>query len=205
MNGDAAGSESGRSFHPQDPEWSSEIQRLGVDLDAIYEELRRVARGLLSREWNGAADSPTSLVNEAVLRLLTRAEHSGGMDRRSLLAVAVRAMQQVLVDRARARKTQKRGGLWKRIPLDELVEELESQRIDLLDLNEALEKLATRSERQAQMIRMRIFLRMTDREIATHFGLSVSSVEVAIRLARAWLRRELGPDVFPTPPSGFDP
>lgn len=160
---------------------------------ALYDGLRRVARGLIHR---GARSDlslgPTGLVHEAVVRLLVNENVCGHADRRYVFGSVVRAMQRILIDRARARKRQKRGGNWQRVPYEEAFSYLEAQHIDVLDLHEAVERLGRWSARQAEVVRLRYFARMKVREIAASLGVSVATVEDDLKFARAWLRRELG-------------
>lgn len=161
-------------------------------LGLVYEELRRTARGLMRRRaWRERLLDPTGLVNEAVVRLLADPRVRGHADRRYVFAAALRAMRRILVERARARSRAKRGGGWARIPLDQILDRFEEQNVDVLELHDAIEQLAAWDERQAEVVTMRFFLGMKVAEIADHFGLSDSTIESDLALARAWLRRHL--------------
>jgi RNA polymerase sigma factor (TIGR02999 family) len=108
-------------------------------------------------------------------------------------------MRSILVDYARARAAQKRGGGWKRMPLDEVLDRIELDRVDLLGLEEALARLEERSERQARVVELRFFAGLSIDETAEVLGVSHGTVETDWRLARAWLHRELSGE-----PSGED-
>jgi RNA polymerase sigma factor (TIGR02999 family) len=133
---------------------------------------------------------PTDLAHEALVRLL-------GSDvqmenRKEFFASAARLMREILVEHARRRGAAKRGGGWQRVPLDDVADYFEECNLDVLAVKEALERLATFSERQSQVITLRFFARFTVEEIATLLGVSVSTVESDSRIAKAWLHSQLG-------------
>lgn len=164
-------------------------------LDAVYGELRHTARGLMRRTaWGERSLEPTGLVNEAVLRVLASDKVRGHDDHRYVFAAAVVAMRRILVERARARKRAKRGGGWNRIQLDEVIDRIEGQSIDVVELNDAIERLACSSPREAETFTMHAVLGMTAREIAEHHGCCEATVRGDLAFARAWLRRELRGD-----------
>jgi RNA polymerase sigma-70 factor, ECF subfamily len=158
--------------------------------DALYGELRQAARGLMRGERNGHTLDPTGLVNQALVKVLN-GKSARPADDRDLFAAVIRAMQQVLVDYARTRGRSKRGGGWRRLPLDEVLYRLEEQRIDPEELVAVIDRLAVLNSVQAEMIRMRYYLNLSNPQIADHFGLTVKTVENNLSLGRAWLRREL--------------
>jgi RNA polymerase sigma factor (TIGR02999 family) len=175
------------------PRQAPEEFSAGPDLlVAVYEELRRTARGLMRRTaWDDRSLEPTGLVNEAVLRVLGSPHVRGHADRRYVFAAAVVAMRRILVERARARTRAKRGGGWTRLPLDGVIDRLEGQAVDLVELNDALVRLAEWDARQAETFTMHAVLGMTAVQIAGHHGLCEATVRSDLALARAWLRREL--------------
>jgi RNA polymerase sigma factor (TIGR02999 family) len=158
----------------------------------VYAELHGLAQGLMAGERLGHTLQPTALVNEAMARLLGRSVLEHVPDRAYLFAAASQTMRQVLVDHARRRKATKRGGNQQRIPLDDVVEAYERERLDLCAMDEALEVLATRSQRQSQVVVLRFFGGLTMPEIAENLGVSLGTVEKDWRVARAWLRGQLG-------------
>ncbi len=158
---------------------------------SVYEELRQVASRLVRRERTGHSLSATAVVHEAVIRLLGNRVFATGTDRSYLFASAARAMRRVLVEHARRRATDRRGGQQQRIPLDRIVDRLEAQDLNIADVHEALDRLAERNERQARVMTLRYFGLLTVAEVATALEISPVTVERDWRLARAWLRSQL--------------
>jgi RNA polymerase sigma factor (TIGR02999 family) len=163
-------------------------------MEAAYDELRRLAGGMMRRERADHTLQATALVNEAALRLLGQDALAGAGDRAYFFGTMATAMRRVLVDHARARNAQRRGGgAYQRQGLDYAVEAIEEEaQIDLVALDEALTELTTLSERQSQIVTLRVFGGMSVPEVADHINVSVSTVEKEWRLARAWLQRQLG-------------
>jgi RNA polymerase sigma-70 factor, ECF subfamily len=161
-------------------------------LTLIYDELRRVASRLMRRERPDHTLSPTAVVNEAVIRLLGEEVFDKAADRSFLFASAARAMREVLIDHARRRGAGRRGGGRRRVPLDLVVDYFEEQDLDIVATHEALDRLAERDERQAQVMTLRYFGGMTVAEVAATLGVSVVTVEREWRVARAWLVGQLG-------------
>jgi RNA polymerase sigma-70 factor, ECF subfamily len=161
----------------------------------VYDELRHVAARLMRRERTGHTLSATAVVHEAVIRLLGEAIFDTATDRSDLFASAVRSMRQVLIDHARRRSADRRGGGQRRVPLDLVVDDLEEQKLDVVVVHEALDRLAEWNGRQAQVMTLRYFGRLTVSEVATALGASTATVERDWRLARAWLRDQLRGEV----------
>lgn len=158
----------------------------------VYEELRRVAHGRLRNERPDHTLGTTALVNEAYLRLAD-IRLAGFESRSHFLAMASRAMRRVLVDHARRRGAQKRGGDAREIPLDDApLPGTEDVRL-FLALNDALDRLGEREERQAVVVQLHYFVGLTIREMADVMELSRSTVKRDLRSARAWLASELQP------------
>jgi RNA polymerase sigma-70 factor (ECF subfamily) len=160
-------------------------------LALLYQELRGVAAGLMRRERNDHTLSPTAVVHEAVIRLLGESVFERAADRSFLLAAAARAMREVLIDHARSRQADRRGGGMRRVPLDLVVDYFEDQGLDLVAVHEALDRLAELNPRQAQVMTLRYFGGMTVPEVAAILGVAVVTVERDWRLARAWLGEQL--------------
>lgn len=160
-------------------------------LARMYDELKRVASRMMNRERADHTLSPTAVVHEAVIRLLGEEVFERADDRGFLLASAARAMREVLIDHARRRKADRRGGKWRRIPLDDVVDYFEGQGLDVVAVHESLAKLAEMSERQAQVMTLRYFAGMTVPEVAAALDVAVVTVERDWRLARAWLDGQL--------------
>lgn len=159
----------------------------------VYDELRRLARGYMSRETPGHTLQPTALVHEAYLKLVdqTRADWKG---RTHFFAVGARVMRRLLVDHARERGAQKRGAGWKSVTLSGALEPLGAEALDpeqLLDLNSALDRLAEVDEREAKVVTLRFFGGLTVEQVAEVIGMSKRTVENDWRHAQAWLRLRL--------------
>jgi len=157
----------------------------------VYAQLRQIAAGLMHRERAGHTLSPTAVVHEAVIRLLGDAVFDRSPDRAYLFASAARAMREVLIDHARRRAADRRGGKWRRVPLDHVVDYFEDQGLDLVAIHESLDRLAELNERQAQVMTLRYFGGLTVLEVAAALDVSVVTVERDWRLARAWLGTQL--------------
>lgn len=162
---------------------------------ALYRDLRRMAAGLLNREPDGHTLQPTALVHEAFLRLVEESSGSAvAMNSLGALGFAMRVMRHVLVDHARQKKAEKRGGGSRAELLDgtnEPGEAIEFPLIDILALNDALDRYERIDPRGSQVVQFRFFAGMTVSEVATVLGISVSTAEEEWRVARAWLAREL--------------
>jgi len=159
-------------------------------LPLVYDELRALAGSFFARQTPGHTLQPTALVHEAYLKL---AEHEGARweNRAHFFAVAARAMRQVLMNHARDKVAAKRGGGWQRITLDAAVTPMATREIDILALDEALDRLNALSERQARVIELRFFGGLTIAEAAHILGVGTTTVEDDWHLAKAWLSREL--------------
>jgi RNA polymerase sigma factor (TIGR02999 family) len=159
----------------------------------VYSELRRIASAFMKRQRPGHTLQPTALVNEAFIKLFHGAEPRFA-NRAHFLALMSRVMRQVLVDHARGHGAAKRGGGKGRVPCDtEIVMSAEggSPHVKLLDLHRALEALERQHPSIAQVVEMHYFGGMTAEEAAVASGRSIHVVRHEIRVARAWLRREL--------------
>lgn len=157
----------------------------------LYDELLRAAEDRLRREPAHHTLQPAAVVHEAYMRLSDGVSLSE-TERTRFLAVAGRTMQQVLVDHARRRGSQKRGARWHRITLSESVAPAGKTEIDVLVLDQALAQLSRVHERAARIVELRFFGGLEEREVARELGVSRTTVQAEWRLARAWLHRELG-------------
>lgn len=163
-------------------------------LARVYAELRRLARGQLERGPAQTTLQPTALVHEAYLRLVDH-DAADWQGRQHFFAVSARAMRQVLIDHARARAAAKRGGDRRREPLDAVLVEIEQRAIDLLALEESLQRLASVDEQLARIVELRFFAGLDHGEVADVLGVSTRTVERGWRTARAWLYKELSEEV----------
>ena len=161
-------------------------------IDLVYNELNRVASRLLARERRDHILTPMVVVHETVIRLLGDKALVRAPNRRRLLAASARIMRQVLVDYARQRLADRRGGRWTKVPLDEFAEDFDAKDVDVLAVHEALTDLAGISERQNQVVTLRYFGGMTVQEIAAVLDVAVVTVERDWRSARRWLGKRLG-------------
>jgi RNA polymerase sigma-70 factor (ECF subfamily) len=156
----------------------------------VYGELRRLAHHYMRAEHPGHTLETTALINEAYIRLVDSSRVQW-QDRAHFLAVAAQLMRRVLVDFARLRESQKRGGEVDRVPLEATVNLLHARSEDLVQLDEALNALAKKHSRKAQVIEMRFFGGLSVAETAEALGVSEDTVSRDWRLARAWLFRAL--------------
>jgi len=160
----------------------------------VYGELRRLAAGYLKRERRGHTLQPTGLVHEAYLRLVdqsrvechTRAEFFG---------IAANLMRQILVNHAKRHQAAKHGG-GNKVTLDEGAPVVQQRGVDLIALDQALDKLALLDPRQSRIVELRFFGGLTEKEIADVVGVSAITVKRDWRIARAVLHRQLGEDVL---------
>ncbi|MFN0133240.1 MAG: sigma-70 family RNA polymerase sigma factor [Phycisphaerales bacterium] len=159
-------------------------------LPLVYDALRRMAGSQMSREPAGHTLQPTALVHEAYLRLVGSGDvkwHGRG----HFFAAAATAMRRILVERARRKMATKHGGGRKSVSLDEGSLAAEPEAVDMLALDEALDRLAARDERWAQIVMLRFFAGLSIEDTAAAMGLSMTTVKDEWAFARAWLHREL--------------
>lgn len=167
---------------------SKDVEGWNEVLPLIYSELRAHAAALLGRQDGPAAIEPTSLAHEAWAKLSTDRRFES---REHFLAVAAVAMRGILVDHARAKGAQKRGGAHQGITLHSMLAAGEAEGLNLVDLDDTLQKLADLDPRRARVVELRVFGGLKHEEIASVVGVSLSSVEADWRLARAWLSAHL--------------
>jgi RNA polymerase sigma factor (TIGR02999 family) len=166
-------------------------------LDAMYDELRALARQQLARERPGATLQPTALVHEAWLRLCRRegGDATAGFEgRRHFLGSAARAMRRILVERARRRARLRHGGGRERVDGDaaDEIAAFPEPKEDVLALSEALARLEQVDPRKSEVVHLRYFLGLTIEETAEALDLATSTVKDEWALARAWLKRAMG-------------
>jgi RNA polymerase sigma-70 factor, ECF subfamily len=159
-------------------------------LPAVYEELRRRAASLMRRERGEHTLQPTALVHEAFLQLieLERVDWKG---RAHFFAVASQIMRRILVDHARTRLADKRGGGATLIPIDRVLHLTVKRDADVLVIDEVLERLAAQSPRHADIVSMRFFGGLSVEEVAAVLSTPKRTVEAEWTMIKAWLRREL--------------
>lgn len=160
-------------------------------LPQVYEELHRQAAAFMRKERSGHTLQPTALINEAYFKLIghTRVEWQ---NRSHFFAVASTAMRRILVDYARERQREKRGGVNENLPLEDAIGIASGSRgIDLVALDEALDRLAKFDQRQARVVELKYFSGLTNDETAEVLGISNATVRLDWNLAKAWLKQQL--------------
>ena len=161
----------------------------GVLIDAVYGELRRLARAYVARERPGHALPATALVHEAYLKIVDQ-RRVRWQNRAQFFAIAAQQMRRILVDHARAHGAAKRGADVT-VPLTGIDPPTDPRTPDVLALDEALDKLARIDARQSQLVELRFFGGLTVEEAAAILGIAPITVKRDWALARAWLYREL--------------
>lgn len=156
----------------------------------VYAELRKIADGHLRNERPGHTLQPTALVHEAYARMIEQ-KQPDYRDRVHFLAVAAQVMRQILIDHARKKFAAKRGGSRPRYSLDEACDAAVEKPSLMIDLDDALKALETHDPLKARLIEMRFFGGLTAEESAEVLNLPVSDVRRGLRIAQAWLQREL--------------
>lgn len=156
----------------------------------VYDELRRLAAHYMRQERTDHTLQPTALVHEAYLRLVEQREVTWE-NRAHFFGVAANLMRRILVDHARSKRAEKRGGSVQRVTLDHALQYCEEKSDELIALDEALTRLATWDPRQCQIVELRFFGGLTEDETAAILGVSPRTVKRDWRVARIWLHGEI--------------
>ena len=159
-------------------------------MPAVYDELRRLARRYMARERAGQTLQATALVNEAYVRL-AKEDAKPWKNRAHFCAIAARAMKEILIEKARARAASKRGGSQIRVSFEKAENEKVDDTIDVLALNESLDRLAAMDSQLAKIVELRFFGGLTVEETAEILESSTATIKRGWSMAKAWLRREL--------------
>ena len=159
-------------------------------LPLVYDEMHELAIQWLRHNRRDHTLQPTALVHEVYLRLVG-AEDVAWQNRAHFMAVAAKAMRQILIDYARRRQAVKRGGEWHRVSLDDAEDTSPLPDAELIALDEALNRLAKLNERQARIVELRYLAGLSVKETAHVMDVSIRTVKSDWRMARAWLSREL--------------
>jgi len=157
----------------------------------VQKELHRLARRHMAGERTNHPLQTTALINEAYIRLIGW-DNVQWQNRAHFFAIAAKLMRRILVDHARRRDAEKRGGSQVCLTLDEGLAWASEPDVDLLAIDEALDKLAIIDEQQARVVELRFFSGLTVEETATALGISPKTVKRDWAVARAWLKREIG-------------
>lgn len=156
----------------------------------VYDDLKRIAARRMSQERDGHTLQPTALIHEAYPRLLGD-QSANWRDRRHFLGAAAEAMRRVLVDHARRRAREKRGGGGQRVDFPTSLSADGEQVDDLIRLSEALELLEAQDKARAEVVKLKFFVGMTHAEIAEALDTPLRTIERQWAFARAWLQTEL--------------
>jgi RNA polymerase sigma factor (TIGR02999 family) len=168
-----------------DPQASEQL------LPLVYDELRRLAARKMAKESPGQTLEATALVHEAYLRLVDREQAQAWNSRRHFFAAAAEAMRRILVERARHKRSLKAGGQRHRQELADIEPAALEPGLDLLALNEVLEKLETQDQRKADLVKLRFFAGLTIEEAAQVLDIATSTADKDWAYARCWLRLEM--------------
>lgn len=166
-------------------------------LPLVYDELRKLAATKLANEKPSQTIQATGLVHEAWIRLLGSDAEIHWNGRGHFFGAAAKAMQRILVENARRKKSVKGGGDFNRVQLSQVVQEVQRQSrdVDVLDVDEALKKLEAIEPRKAELVRLRFFAGLTLAEAARALGVSGSTADNDWAYAKAWLKVEMAESV----------
>jgi RNA polymerase sigma factor (TIGR02999 family) len=163
-------------------------------LPLVYDELRKLAAQKLAHEAPGQTLQGTALVHEAYVRLVDVSKAQHWNSRGHFFAAAAEAMRRILVDQARKKKSRKHGGGFERLPLDELEIAAPQPAVDLLAVNDALEKFERLDKAAADLVKLRYYGGLTLLQAAEALGISSSTADRQWAYARAWLHAKLRQD-----------
>ena len=173
-------------------DWSDgNRQALDQLIPLVHDELRRQAARYLRRERPGHTLQTSALINEAYIRLVDQREVRW-QNRAHFFGIAAQMMRRILVEHARARHRLKRGGSMVALPLDEARAAAEEQGVDVVAIDQALTRLSAIDPQQGRIVELRYFSGLSIEETAEVIGISPATVKRDWRMAKAWLRRELG-------------
>jgi RNA polymerase sigma-70 factor, ECF subfamily len=176
--------------------WSSGHRDAADELfPLVYDELRRLAQSYLRQERSGHTLQPTALVHEAYLRLVDQTRVNW-QNRAHFYGIAAQMMRRILIDHARARATDKRGGAAQRLSLEDANISVEQDATDLIALDEALTSLAKFDERKSRVVELLYFGGLENKEAAEVLGVSEKTIQRDWKMAKLWLYRELSLDAI---------
>jgi RNA polymerase sigma factor (TIGR02999 family) len=172
-------------------DWSKgDEQALEQLMPLVYDELRRMARGFLRRQPAHHTLQTTELIHEAYLKI-AKSDQQNWQNRAHFFGVAAKAMRHILVDYARSKQSQKRGGAQERVSLADDMAVSRDQTSELVDLDEVLKALEVLDERKSRVVELKFFGGLTNEEIAEVLKISSETVKRDWSFARTWLLREL--------------
>ena len=171
-----------------DPKAAAEL------LPLVYDELRKLAAARMAEEKPGQTLQATALVHEAYIRLVGPADAAKWNGRGHFFAAAAEAMRRILVNRARDKGRQKRGGSWQRVDLDRVLVADQASDEELVAIDDALQELARRNGPCAELVKLRFFTGLTLDEAAAAMGIARRTANRYWAFARAWLYDALGPE-----------
>jgi RNA polymerase sigma factor (TIGR02999 family) len=163
---------------------------LDVLTPLVYQELRRIADSYIRREKPGHTLQPTALIHEAYMRMVDQSLPEW-QNRAHFFGVSAQIMRQILVDHARGRQAAKRGGGVRRVPIEDAVIYSEEKAADIIALDDALQELAKLDDRKVRIIEFRYFGGLSVEDTAEALGISVATVGREMRMAQAWLMRQM--------------
>jgi RNA polymerase sigma factor (TIGR02999 family) len=166
-------------------------------IPVVYDQLYKLASRRLSAERQGHTLRTTEIVHEAYLRLVD--SEVAWTDRAHFYAISAQVMRRILIDYAKSRNREKRGGAFEKVPLDSAFELGAPSSSNLLEVNQALERLSARDARKATIIELLVFGGLTYDEAAQAVGISAATLHRELKLAKAFLQREL---TLPAPGDG---
>jgi len=160
-------------------------------LPLVYEELRKLAAARMAQESADHTLQPTALVHEAYIRLVDSENGQEWNSRGHFFAAAAEAMRRILVEQARHKASLKAGGDRERVELSESDLQFDGPSLDLLALDDALAKLESKDQRKAELVKLRFFAGMTNRQAAHALGISTTTADEDWSYAKCWLRIEM--------------
>ena len=168
-----------------DPQASEQL------LPLVYEELRKLAAQKMAQEKPGQTLQATGLVHEAYLRLVSGAQPQDWDSRGHFFAAAAEAMRRILIEQARQKNSLKGGAGLERIALSDVNPAIEDPGLDVLALDEALQRLANKDPRKAELVKLRFFAGLTNAQAAEILGIAPSTADLDWAYAKCWLRTEM--------------
>jgi len=159
-------------------------------LDLVYDELRHLASAKMAQQAPGQTLQPTALVHEAWLRLVG-GRHPTFRNSRHFFAAAAEAMRHILIDRARRKQTERHGGRFERVEMEEFELAAPSPDDELLDVHEVLDAFSVQYPVQSELVKLRYFAGMSNEEVSQVLGISLSTVNNYWNFSRAWLFKQI--------------